>query len=477
MKLSELLSGVETLSVQADVDMEITGIYNDSRKVESGGLFVAIPGFKDDGAKYVKSALESGAAAVIAESPCAPGVPCVVVEDARRALSGLSANFFGRPSNSMTVIGVTGTNGKTTTAYLVKEMLEQCLEAPVGLIGTNEIIVGDHIREASRTTPESVEIHSIFSEMRAAGIKHVVMEVSSHALKLKRVEDVCFEVGVFTNLTREHLDFHITMEDYLNSKAMLFKMCKKGVINFDDRASRTLLEEGSCEFLTFSNDDMKADLVAGNIRYFSTKVEFEALANGHMNRIRLNIPGRFSVYNALATVGVGLSLGIPLAKISEAIQSCHGVKGRAEVVPTDKDFAVVIDYAHTPDALENAISAFKEFVRGRMIVVFGCGGDRDKTKRPLMGSVVGSLADLSIVTSDNPRTEDPLSIIEDIVAGMEKKDAYIVIPDRTAAIEHAINIAAEGDFILLDGKGHETYQEINGQKNHMDEREIVKSFL
>lgn len=477
MKLKELLRGVRTVSVNADPETEIAGVYDDSRKVKPGGLFIAVSGFSEDGFAYIGKAVEAGASVVIAEKPCDAGVDSVIVEDARKARSAIAANFFGRPTESMTVIGITGTNGKTTTAYLTRDIIEKSLGVSCGLIGTLEIIIGDEVREAERTTPDSVEIQGLFRKMLDAGIKHAVMEVSSHALKLDRVADVRFETGVFTNLTQDHLDFHGTMEDYLDSKTILFKMCRKGVLNLDDPASRHIIENANCDIMTYSAKDMSADLVAKNIRYFPTKVDFEALGIEEIDRAELKIPGKFSVYNALAAISAAMSIGIPLKSATAALRSSHGVRGRAEVVPTGRDFTVIIDYAHTPDALENILLTLRGFAKGRIVTVFGCGGDRDKTKRPKMGKTAEKLSDFCVVTSDNPRTEDPQAIIDDIVAGMTAKDKRVVIPDRVEAIGYAIKNARADDIILLAGKGHETYQEINGVKHHMDEREIVRSFL
>jgi UDP-N-acetylmuramoyl-L-alanyl-D-glutamate--2,6-diaminopimelate ligase len=477
MKLKDLLAGAGAVTVNADLEREIAGIYNDSRKVLPGGLFVAVPGFREDGSAYIGKAIEAGAAVIVTEKQGAYPADVVVVENARKALSRISANFCGRPSEQMTVIGVTGTNGKTTTAYLIKELIERSLGEKCGLIGTLEVIIGDEATEAFRTTPESVEIQEIFRKMLDAGIKYAVMEASSHALKLGRVADVKYEVGVFTNLTQDHLDFHGTMEDYLESKTILFKMCRKGVLNLDDPSSKHIIENANCEILTYSAKDMSADLVAKNIRYSPTKVDFEALGIEEIDRAELKIPGKFSVYNALAAIGAVMSIGVPLKTATAALRSCSGVKGRAEVVPTGRDFTVIIDYAHTPDALENILLTVKGFAKGRIITVFGCGGDRDRTKRPIMGKTVESLSDVCIVTSDNPRTEDPEKIIDDILAGMTKKDKQVVIANRVEAIGYSLNNAKPDDVILLAGKGHETYQEINGVKHHMDEREIVRSFL
>ena len=477
MKLKDLLDGVDVLSLSADPESEISGITNDSRKVKPGWLFVAVPGFMQDGSVYIDSAIKAGATVVVSETAREAEAGFVLVRNARSALSGIAANFYGRPSDHMTVIGMTGTNGKTTTTYLIRDLIERGLGVPCGLIGTNEVIIGDEATESSRTTPESIEIQSIFRKMLDRGIRHAVMEVSSHALKLHRVDDVRFEVGVFTNLTQDHLDFHESMEDYLQSKTLLFQKCMKGIINIDDPSANHIIENANCEVFTYSIRDMSADLVARNIRYSPSKVEFEALGIEEIYRAELNIPGRFSVYNGLAAISAAVTLGIPLMKAAAALRYCRGVKGRAEVVPTGRDFTVIIDYAHTPDGLENILLTLREFARGRLVTVFGCGGDRDRTKRPIMGSVVEKYSDLCIVTSDNPRTEDPVKIIEDILTGMKKKEKQVVIPDRVEAIGYAIKNAREGDVILLAGKGHETYQEINGVKYPMDEREIVQKYL
>lgn len=477
MILKDLLSGVDVLKLTSVAEREITGVTNDSRKVKPGNIFVAVPGYVEDGAKYIDMAVEAGAVAVVSESMRDVPVDHVLVKDARRALSGIAANFYGRPSEQMTVVGITGTNGKTTTTYILKDLIERCIGAPCGLIGTNEVIIGDEVSEASRTTPESVEIQAYLSSMLNKGIKYAVMEVSSHALKLHRVDDVRFEVGVFTNLSQDHLDFHDSMEDYLDSKVLLFKMCRRGVINLDDSAAEYIINNSDCEILSFSTEDLSADVVARNIRYSPSSVEFEALGVEEIYRAELEIPGKFSVYNGLASIATATVLGVPLVEAAGALKHCRGVKGRAEVVPTGRDFTIIIDYAHTPDGLENILLTLKEFTKGRLITVFGAGGNRDRKKRPLMGQTVERYSDICIVTSDNPRSEEPRAIIADILEGMSDKEKQVIIPDRVEAIGYAIKHAEKGDVILLAGKGHETYQEINGKKNHMDEREIVRSFL
>ena len=472
MTLQELLQGVQA-EVRADLGTEITGVYNDSRKVTPGSLFVAVSGFKEDGMRYIPSALEKGAAAVVCERPCE--APCVVVPDARAALGKIAANFYRHPTKELTVVGVTGTNGKTTVTYLTKHIIEHCTGGAVGLIGTNEIYDGGAPRESARTTPESVELQELFANMRDAGMKYAVMEVSSHALELGRVAEVDYAVGAFTNLTQDHLDFHGTMENYLAAKARLFRMCGTGVLNRDDPATETILRDASCKVCTYGIGG--GDLAAEEVQYLPGGVAFTAVLRDERVPMKLGIPGRFSVYNALAAVGIAASLGFSLADIAAALAECTGVKGRAEVVPTPTDYTVVIDYAHTPDALENILNTLRLTCSGRLICVFGCGGDRDPIKRPIMGATVERMSDLAVVTSDNPRTEDPEAIIRDILAGMTLPEKRVTIPDRREAIGWALGEAKTGDIVLLAGKGHETYQEINGVKHHMDEREIVRDYF
>lgn len=476
MKLQELLRGVAVKSSTAAADLEIREVRYDSRAVQAGDLFVAIRGFATDGHQYIGKALEQGAAAIVCEE--APeGAPAVVVENARQALAEIAANRFGHPADSMVMLGVTGTNGKTTTTYLVKHMLEQAGHK-VGLIGTNQNLIGDEVIETERTTPESYELHALFARMRDAGCTHVIMEVSSHSLVLDRVHGIRFAVGAFTNLTQDHLDFHKTMEGYRKAKAILFTISDKGVINLDDDAAQAMLADAKCPCLTFSCEKDAADLTAKNIRLHADGVEFVATTKGDLARVKLPIPGHFSVENALAALGIVLQVGMPLADAAHALATATGVKGRVEVVPTDTDYTVLIDYAHTPDGVENVLRAVRGFAKGRVIALFGCGGDRDRTKRPKMGKIAADLADFCVVTSDNPRTEDPKAIIDDILEGMQgTKTPMQVIVDRPEAIHWALAHAKKDDVIVLMGKGHETYQEVNHVKHHMDEREIVASFF
>ena len=476
MKLQDLLKGVAVLESTAAPDTEINEVRYDSRAVRPGDLFVAIRGYATDGHQYIGKALEQGAAAIVCEEAPA-GAPAVVVENARRALAEIAANRFGHPADSMVMLGVTGTNGKTTTTYLVKHMLEDAGHK-VGLIGTNQNLIGDEVVETERTTPESYELHALFARMRDAGCTHVIMEVSSHSLVLDRVHGIHFAVGAFTNLTQDHLDFHKTMEEYRRAKALLFTISDKGVINLDDPAAGAMLADAKCPCLTFSCEKDAADLTAKNLKLHADGVEFVAATKGDLARVKLPIPGHFSAENALTALGIVLQLGMPLANAAKSLATATGVKGRVEVVPTDTDYTVLIDYAHSPDGVENVLRAVRGFARGRVVALFGCGGDRDRTKRPKMGKIAADLADFCIVTSDNPRTEDPKAIIDDILEGMKgTKTPMQVIVDRPEAIHWALAHAKKDDIIVLMGKGHETYQEVNHVKHHMDEREIVRDFF
>ena len=476
MKLQELLAGVAVQSRTAAPELEIGEVRYDSRAVEKGDLFVAIRGYATDGHRYIEKALAQGAAAIVCEEAPA-GAPAVVVENSRRALAEIAANRFGHPADSMVMLGVTGTNGKTTTTYLIKHILEQAGHT-VGLIGTNQNLIGSEAIETERTTPESYELQALFARMRDAGCTHVIMEVSSHSLVLDRVHGIRFAVGAFTNLTQDHLDFHKTMEEYRRAKARLFAVSDRGVINLDDPAADAMLADALCPCLTFSCEKDAADLTARNIGLHADGVSFLANTRGELARVRLAIPGHFSVENALAALGIALQLDMPLADAAKALATATGVKGRVEVVPTDTDYTVLIDYAHSPDGVENVLRAVRGFAKGRVVALFGCGGDRDRTKRPKMGAIAAALSDFCIVTSDNPRTEEPQAIIADILEGMkDTKTPTRVIVDRPEAIRWALAHARKEDIIVLMGKGHETYQEVNHVKHHMDEREIVADYF
>ena len=479
MKLKELLRGLGVLELHVDEALDITGVQYDSRQVSPGDLFVAISGFQTDGHKYIPKAMENGAACVVCEKKPETDIPYVLVPDARAALAALGANWFGHPADDMCVIGITGTNGKTTSTYLLKHVLEKTLGAKVGLIGTIQNMIGDEILHTERTTPESFELQKLFADMRDAGCTHVIMEVSSHALVLHRADQIRFGAAVFTNLTEDHLDFHKTMDAYCDAKAMLFRRCETGAVNVDDAYAKRIMEQADCRLLTYSAQGKPAALKAEHIGLFSDRVEFDAVYQNERVPVTLGIPGIFSVYNALGVIAAALALDIPLAAIADALRTAQSVKGRVEVVPTPgKGYTVLIDYSHTPDSLENILKAVRGFCAGRIIAVFGCGGDRDPYKRPVMGRIAAELSDLAIVTSDNPRTEDPYKILRQILAGMQDTETpYEVIESRVSAIGRAMELAQKDDVIVLCGKGHETYQEIGHEKHHLDEREVVASYL
>ena len=478
MKLKELLAGLEVLSSTVDLETEVSGVSYDSRQVEPGDLFVALSGYTVDGHRFIPQAMVAGAAAVLCQVPPENGeLPYVQVPDSRRALAVTGANFFGHPADAMTMVGVTGTNGKTTTTYLLKAILEARGEK-VGLIGTNQNMIGQKVLPTERTTPESFELQKLFAQMRDEGCTHVVMEVSSHALFLDRVYGVRYAVGVFTNLTQDHLDFHKTMEAYCDAKAILFQNCLTGVVNSSDPWTARLLSASTCKILSFSSAG-QADLRAEDVVLAADHVAFTAVYQGERVPVRVNIPGHFMVDNALDVLGAALALGIPLEESAAVLGRVPHVKGRVEVVPTPgKDYTVLIDYAHSPDSLENVLTTVKGFAKGRTVALFGCGGDRDKAKRPKMGRIAAETADFVVVTTDNPRTERPADIIADILPGLEgTRTPYQVVEDRVEAIRFCLDHAQAGDVIVLCGKGHETYQEVGHEKRHMDEREIVADYL
>ncbi len=478
MKLKQLLAGVDVIFTSADMEMEISNVAYDSRKVMPGDLFVAVAGFASDGNRFIPMALDKGAVAIVSAKVPSTKAPYVQVASDRLALAQIGANLYGNPAKSMKLIGVTGTNGKTSTTLLLKHVLETVLGAKVGLVGTMENYVGDLVIPTERTTPESLDLQALFAQMRDAGCGYAIMEVSSHAIALDRVGGLHYDVGAFTNLTEDHLDFHKTMEEYASIKAKLFQRCEKAVLNGDDAWAKVMAKDATCQILTTSNKGT-ADLYAKDAELLSDGVTFTAVYGQEQAKVHLPIPGKFTVYNALSVLGIALQLGISLSDAAKALQTAKGVKGRVEVVPTpNKPYTILIDYAHTPDGLENVLSSVKGFCKGRLIALFGCGGDRDPIKRPIMGKIGTQLADIAILTSDNPRTEEPGAILEDILKGVDKeKKNYIVLENRPQAIRYAMNIGQKDDIIVLAGKGHETYQEICGVKHHMDEREIVQAYL
>lgn len=474
MKLSQILKNVRVKNEYTD--REVTDVTSDSRQVKEGFLFVCIKGASFDGHSVAQQMLDIGAVAVVCEYDL--GVENqIIVDDTRKAYSPICASFFGNPADSLKLIGLTGTNGKTTTTFLIKQILEN-VGKKVGLIGTVQNMVGDEVYPAHYTTPDPHELQSLFRKMVDAGCEYCIMEVSSQALAQGRVEGIHFHIGAFTNLTQDHLDYHKTWENYFESKKLLFKACDCAVTNLDDEYGLKIVDGCDCRVVTYGVDNMKADFVARNVGFSANGVRYD-LVGEKMGRVSCPIPGRFSVYNSLCATSVALTLGVDFTDVLEAISKSKGVKGRIEVVPTpNQNYTVIIDYAHSPDGLENIISSLKEIANGRVVTVFGCGGDRDRTKRPKMGKIAAELSDFCVVTSDNPRSENPSAIIEDILEGMkDTATPYEVVENRKEAIAWAMKNAQPNDIILLAGKGHETYQILPTGTIHFDEREAVAEVL
>ena len=471
MKLQELMKNTGAAGVP---DREATGVVNDSRQVKPGDVFVCIRGAQSDGHRYAAAAAAQGAVAVVCEEDVGFENQ-ILVPDTHLAYSRMASNFYGNPEKKLRLVGVTGTKGKTTVTSLIKRILTQSGQK-VGLIGTIQNEIGEQVIHAENTTPDAMELESLYARMVEAGCTFCVMEVSSHALDQQRIGDSHYETAVFTNLSHEHLDYHRDMEDYFEAKAKLFAICDSAVINRDDEYGRRLLERHP-EAMTFSLEE-EADLTAKEIVCHAESVDFLLCAGGVESRVHFGMPGRFSVRNALAAAGACLQLGVSLNTIISALSSTSGVRGRIETIPTGRDFTVITDYAHSPDSLENVLSSLKETVKGRLVALFGCGGDRDRTKRPLMAAAAARHADALIITSDNPRTEDPQAIIDEILPGLEGFSVpYTVIVNRREAIFHAVRTAQPGDTIVLAGKGHEDYQIIGHEKFHFDEREVVAEAL
>ena len=478
MKLRDLLRGVAVVSSNADFDMEIPMVAYDSRKVTPGGMFVAISGFASDGNRFIPMAMEKGAAVIITGKKPQEDVPYVQVENDRLALALIGSNYYGEPAKALTLIGVTGTNGKTSTTWLLKQVLEKVTGGMAGLIGTMENRIGDEVLPTDRTTPESFELQGLFARMRDAGCRYCIMEVSSHAIALDRVGGVHFDVAAFTNLTEDHLDFHKTMEDYCDTKAVIFSRCDAAVLNRDDAWFTRISRLAQCPKITTSAKET-AGIQAKDVQLLSDGIRFTAVNCGGEIPVSVPIPGRFTVYNVLTVLGIVQALGVDLSAAVKALANAEGVRGRVEVVPTPgKPYTVLIDYAHTPDGLDNVLRSVRDFCKGRLISVFGCGGDRDPIKRPIMGRIGAELSDVAVITSDNPRTEDPMAIIEDVLKGIDSAAKNVeVIENRKKAIQYAMDIGQKDDIIVLVGKGHETYQEICGVKHHLDEREVVAAYL
>lgn len=473
MKLSALLNGVETRCAFEDVEIE--RVTHKDKEAEKNTLFVCIDGNRCDGHTMAKNALERGAAAVVTERDLKIDRQ-IIVDDTRSAMSAIAANFYGNPARSLKLIGVTGTNGKTSTAFFIKGIMD-ALNVKCGIIGTVKNNSGAGDEQSSLTTPEPMELQRLFKKMADSGCEYCVMEVSSQALSQKRVAGLRFAAAALTNITGDHLDYHGTFENYTDAKLELFKMADKAVVNIDDETAKSVLKRIECPAVTVSAVSDRAQYTARNIELKGDGVKYLFVGRDCIERISVGIPGRFTVYNSLIAAAALKELGFDIGKTAHAAKLLTPVKGRAEKVSVPADISVIIDYAHTPDGLENILSCVREFTKGRVITVFGCGGDRDRKKRPLMGRIAGELSDVAVVTTDNPRSENPLLIINDILCGMEKSSARLaVIENRRQAIEYALKKAKPGDTVLLAGKGHEDYQIIGSQKIHFDEREIVKEF-
>jgi UDP-N-acetylmuramoyl-L-alanyl-D-glutamate--2,6-diaminopimelate ligase len=482
MKLKELLDNVTYKLIQGSMETEVQSIAYDSRKVVRDSLFVCIKGFKIDGHRFIGEAVSQGAVAILVENEdiSVPShVVVIQVTSTRKALSKLASAFYGHPAERMNVVGITGTNGKTSTNMIISSILET-LGFRTGVVTTIEIKRGNQVIATDRTThttPESLDLQAIFSEMIQEGVSHLIMEATSMGLELHRVDDCNFYIGVFTNLTQDHLDDHGTMENYLKAKMKLFKMCKHGVINTDDPVSEMIKGEATCSIMTYGINS-EAEVRALNIRMMPEGSNFTLSIYGEEREVRYRIPGTFSVYNALAAAGVCSLLGLTIDEIVRGLESVEGVKGRIERIPSPKGYSVFIDFAHSPDALQNILQTIRQIATGKMITVFGCGGDRDKTKRPIMGEIAGRISDYCVITSDNPRSEVPLLIIEDIEAGLATTGCdYIKIEDRTSAIEHALQIAGTDDVVVICGRGHENVQELKDRVIHLDDAEIVHRFI
>ncbi len=474
MKLSDLVQDLGVACMAAD--REISFITDNSKKVENGCIFVCIEGKHFDGHTKAKEALENGAAAVVVQKDMGLREQ-ILVDNTRAAYARLCAAFFGHPERKLRIIGVTGTNGKTTSCFIIKSVLDS-MGYKTGLIGTVKNIVGDKEYPAVLTTPDCYDLFSLFKEMVDSGCEFCTMEVSSQALDQRRVEGVHFEAAIFTNLTRDHLDYHGSFENYMAAKHMLFENASLSIVNIDDEAAEYMLDGTDGRKVTFSVNNNDCDYSAKNIRISSSGVKYELVSNSNIGRIRFTVPGKFSVYNSMGAAVCLVEMGMDFKGVLDGLEKCVGVPGRMEVVPTETPYTVLIDYAHTPDGLENVLGCVREITEGKVITVFGCGGDRDRTKRPIMGDIAAQLSDIAVVTSDNPRSEDPDAIIDDILEGVKKHISKIVVePDRRKAIAKALSMAHEGDIVVLAGKGQETYQILADGKIHFDEREVVAEIL
>jgi UDP-N-acetylmuramoyl-L-alanyl-D-glutamate--2,6-diaminopimelate ligase len=478
MKFRDLISGFPVTEIRGDPDVEIADLAYDHSKVISGTLFFCFRGAKADGHDFAAAAVEAGAAALVCERPLDLDVPQAIVADARAAMAPLAARFYGDPTAELKLAGITGTNGKTTTAFLLRGILA-ATGTPCGLLGTVKRTIGEVEEEVERTTPEAIDLQEAFRRMVEAGDRACAMEVSSHALTLHRADAIHFDVAVFTNLTPEHLDFHVDMEEYFKAKRALFDRCSCGVVNIDDEWGRRLIREVRLEGVTYSAAGEVADFRAENVSFDVRGARFELHSPIGALDVEIPLPGEFNVANALAAIGAAHLLGVDIEAAAEALREAERAPGRFEPVNEGQAFTVLVDYAHTSDSLRNALQAARRLTEGRLICVFGCGGDRDREKRPLMGATAAELSDICFVTSDNPRSEDPEAIVAEVVAGIPADAEGVEIEvDRRAAIAAAIAAAGEGDTVVIAGKGHEQGQEFEGgRKVPFDDREVARQEL
>lgn len=481
MILKSLLKGLDYEVIKGNEESKVQNIRYDNRKIEQGDAFVCVKGFKVDGHSFIGDAIKKGAKTLIVQEDVSvqEDITIIKVRDTRKALAIMSSNYFGNPKDKLKIIGITGTNGKTTSAFIIKSILEKA-GFMTGLIGTIANYIGNKKVDAVRTTPESYELHELFKNMVDAGVEYCVMEVSSHSLELDRVYGVQFEEGIFTNLTRDHLDFHKTFENYYNAKFKLFERSNHSIINLDDPYGANIVkdieESGVKTKVSTFSIEKESDFKAFEIKSHSNGSEFKVNLE-EVEDFSINIPGEYNIYNSLGCIICAYNLNIPMNKIKEGLSDVV-IPGRCELVAKEKNlpYSIIIDYAHTPDGLENILSTVKAFTRNRMISVFGCGGDRDKVKRPQMGKIGCELSDIAIITSDNPRSEEPMDIINDIVKPLNY-DNFVIEVNRKEAIRKAMNMALEGDVIVIAGKGHETYQILKDETIHFDEREVVYDIL
>lgn len=483
-KLEKMIENLTSYEIsESPSGVEVTGISYHSGRVEPGSTFVCVQGFHVDGHEFINQAIANGAKVIVIEKdvPQKSGIIYIKVPDSREALSKLSTAFYDYPTEKLNLVGVTGTNGKTTTTYMVESILRHA-NLKTGMVGTIRNKIGDQILPTARTTPESLDLFELFYKMRQVDVTHAVMEVSSHALELKRVLDLSFKVGVFTNITQDHLDFHDSLDNYRVAKGKLFKKLTPdgiGVINIDDPSGQYMVEQCDGKVFTYGIEQ-DADIKASQIDVKMSGVSYRVETPVGKTQLNLQFTGYFNVYNSLAAIGVGLAFKIPLETIKMALESMSGVAGRFEQVDCGQEFGVIVDYAHTPDAMENVLKTAKQIIDGRTIVVFGCGGDRDRTKRPIMGQVAAKYSELCILTSDNPRTEDPFQILHDVEAGILKMNQtidYDIIPDRREAIFRAVQEAKADDLVIILGKGHETYQIIKEETIDFDDRQVAREAI